>query len=93
MFNKKPQDLDQQMVQSTLDYFGVIERYTARQLTYPASDKLPAFGAIGGYHAQVFNSRYLAGCFEQHFPACLAWRVKEGYPIPKTDAGDHQRPS
>jgi hypothetical protein len=93
MFKKKPQELNQQMVQSTLEYFGLIEKYTARQLTYPDSDKLPAFGAIAGNYAKVFNSRYLAGCFEQHFPACLAWRIKDGHPTPKPDTADHQRPS
>lgn len=90
---KKPRELDQQMVQLTLDYFGLVEKYTARQLTYPDSDKLPAFGAIAGYYAKVFNSRYLAGCFSQHFPACLAWRVKEGHPTSNPDTANHQRPS
>lgn len=93
MCKKKLQELNQQMVQSTLDYFGLIEKYTARQLTYPESDKLPAFGAIAGYYAKVFKSRYLAGCFSQHFPACLAWRVKEGHPTSDPDTANHQRPS
>ena len=69
IFKKKHQELNQQIFQSTLDYFGLIGKYTARKLTYPDSDKLPAFGAIAGYYAKIFNSRYLASCFEQHIPA------------------------
>jgi hypothetical protein len=92
MFKKK-QQLDQQMVHSILEYFCLIEKYTARQLSYPDSDKLPAFGAIARYYAEVFNSRYLAGCFEQHFPACLAWRMKDNHPASGSHTPNSQRPS
>jgi hypothetical protein len=93
MLEKEPQEFNQKMAQSTLDYFGLIEKYTERQLTYQDSDKLPAFGAITGYYAKVFNSRYLVGCFEQHFPACLVWRVKHDHPASNFHSVDYQRPS
>lgn len=93
IFKNKHQELNQQIFQSTLDHFGLTGKYTARQLAHPDSDKLPAFGAIAGYYAKIFNSRYLAGCFEQHFPACLAWRVKEGHSASHPDTANHQRPS
>ncbi|KAF2827622.1 HET-domain-containing protein [Ophiobolus disseminans] len=57
----------------SLEYWRLIVRdYTRRFLTYP-NDKLSAIAGVADLYSQFFNSRYLAGLWEQALLSELMW--------------------
>lgn len=79
----------------TFGYFGdiwldLIERYTARQLTYE-KDKLPALSGLARLLALSFNDTYHAGIWRSHIPMALHWQVHIHQPLHFCDRPEHDR--
>jgi hypothetical protein len=59
-------------------WFRIIEEYTARQLTYPAADKLAAISAISTRMGDAMDDTYISGHFLKTLPRSLLWSVRRG---------------
>jgi hypothetical protein len=57
-------------------WFEIIEEYTARELTYPAADKLAAISAIATRMGDAMNDTYVSGHFLKTLPGSLGWSVQ-----------------
>ncbi|CAN9311327.1 unnamed protein product [Alternaria sp. RS040] len=53
----------------------IIEEYTARELTYPAVDKLAAISAIATRMGDAMNDTYVSGHFLKTLPGSLGWNA------------------
>lgn len=53
-------------------WFDVVESFTARNLT-KFKDRLPAISAVARIFAMSFDTRYIAGLWEDNFISELAW--------------------
>ncbi|KAK3986801.1 heterokaryon incompatibility protein-domain-containing protein [Cladorrhinum sp. PSN332] len=66
-----------------MDWFGCIEMYSGRELTFP-SDKLPAVAGLAAIFELALPGagQYLAGLWSGHIVQCLAWYIRSSSDIP-----------
>jgi hypothetical protein len=57
------------------NWSGILEEYTARELTYPEADKLVALSAIATRMSHAMNDTYLCGHFYKTLPRSLNWKA------------------
>lgn len=62
---------------SIIQWYDVIEDYTARKLTDPR-DKLPAISGLSELFQEVIQSPYIAGLWVKHLLLGLLWAVLDG---------------
>jgi hypothetical protein len=65
--------------------------YSEIRLTYPDTDKFPAFGAIAEYHCRRFNDECIAGFLKCHLPLGLGWRMGDIPSGPLSDSVSSDR--
>ena len=57
-------------------WWGILEEYTDRELTYPKADKLVALSAIATRMGIAMDDVYVAGHFWKTLPYSLNWQVQ-----------------
>lgn len=60
-------------------WYSAVEEFSGRYLTY-ISDRLVAFSAVAEDYNKIFNSRYLAGLWEDDLIRGLLWHQVQGTP-------------
>ncbi|KAG8165476.1 hypothetical protein KVR01_004028 [Diaporthe batatas] len=53
-------------------WYGLVEVYTKRKLTYP-TDRLPAISGIAKHFESVLGDQYICGLWESDLPSGLVW--------------------
>jgi hypothetical protein len=60
-----------------MDYYNtLVNQYSFCQLTYPDTDKFPAFVGVAEHFAYQLQNDYVAGFYRNQLPECLMWRTK-----------------
>ena len=57
-------------------YHSLVNQYSFCQLTYPDTDKFPAFVGVAEHFASQLEDDYVAGFYRHQLPECLMWRTK-----------------